>query len=706
MKKLVRTGMAVLLVWGILFTNIFHSITVYAKDSDTAAISEEIAAGEKMAAEFGKLNYLYIDKPFMEKPGEQGIVVSFGNGTEEISDMSVLLQRKDGKSFEAKLDRKEAETYLLKYTFEPGDEGVYQAMELRYTMGEKQYTLALTDIGVDAKFGIGQEYPGYSEDGSVVTRDGIVDEDLSMSIVQVEDGQEVTSEEIEAAIQASEDGTAIESFSNQGSTRSGELVVVIDPGHGGTEPGAVANGIIEKDVNLKIAKYCRDELQQYSGVKVYMTREDDRNVGLGERVDIASSYGANLFLCIHVNSSVDSSPKGAEVYYPNSSYNSTIHQDGKNTAQNILNQLVALGLDNRGILVRDATDGDRYPDGSMGDYYTVINESKRAGFPGLIVEHAFLSNPSEAERLKQDSFLEQLGKADATGVAQAYGLTKGPSGPPAVGVENIDRLTGTAQIKYSNVGAGTLIAIWSDVKGQDDLVWYNLSGNSGILKFDMKNHKNSIGTYQVNMYSRNADGSAGEMLGTASFSMERPPMQYKDVPTDSWYYDVAKEAYERGLLTGMDAYTFAPSVKLTRGMMATILWRNAGEPSIDYAPIFPDLANGQFYTTAIMWANANGVMSGYEDGTCGPNDLITREQFATLMFRYAKNLNLDTEQSADLGIFPDGLSTSEFAKSAMSWCVANKLFTGNGDGTLAPQGLTDRASAAAVIVRFVRNFNL
>lgn len=621
MKKLIRTGVTVLLVCGVLFTNIFQSTTVFAEDfeggtpADATATNEMHDTENEMADAFEKLNYLYINKPYMETPEAQEIVVSFGDGTEQISHMTALMQRDDGVTFDAVLDRKEAETYLLKYTFVPGDEGIYQVMQLTYTMAEQQYTLDLPSIGVDAKFGICQEYSGYSEDGTVVTRDGIIDEGVSMSIIQPEDGQEVSSEEIEAAILASEAEMPIESYSSQGraATRDDKLVVVIDPGHGGSDPGAVSNGIREKNTNLKIAEYCRDELQQYSGVSVYMTREDDRYLGLKERVDIAASHGADLFLSVHLNSSVYSSANGAEVYYPNANYNSEIHNNGKDAAQNILNQLVALGLNNRGIIVKDATDNDKYPDGSKGDYYTVINESKRAGFPGLIVEHAFLSNLAEAERLQDENFLAQLGAADATGVAQAYGLTKGTTAPS---------------------------------------------------------------------------------------------LPYTDVTSDSWFYDAAKEAYERGLMSGLNTTTFGPSDLLTRGMVATILWRNAGEPSMSYSQVFPDLQDGQYYTTAVLWAHANGVMSGYENGYCGANDHITREQFATLMYRYANQLALDTNQSTGLDIFPDGMNTSTFAKTAVEWCAANKIITGMGDGVLAPQGLTNRAEAATIIVRFMRQYGL
>ena len=208
------------------------------------------------------------------------------------------------------------------------------------------------------------------------------------------------------------------------------LVVVIDAGHGGYDGGAEStfNGVtyLEKYMNLKIAQACRDELQKYYGVTVYMTRDDDTFVKLEDRTAYAKSVGADVFVSIHNNSSESGSANGATVFYPNSNYNSSIGSTGQGIAQSILNNLTQFGLKNNGVQIRNSESGDTYADGSLCDYYNVIRGSKKHGFPGLIVEHAFLSNQSDAEKyLNSDAKLTALGVADAKGIAAYYGLSVG-----------------------------------------------------------------------------------------------------------------------------------------------------------------------------------------------------------------------------------------------------------------------------------------
>ena len=208
------------------------------------------------------------------------------------------------------------------------------------------------------------------------------------------------------------------------------LVVVIDAGHGGYDGGAEStfNGVTysEKYMNLKIAQACRDELQKYYGVTVYMTRDDDTFVKLEDRTAYAKSVGADVFVSIHNNSSESGAANGATVFYPNSNYNASIGSTGQGLAQSILNNLTQFGLKNNGVQIRNSESGDTYADGSLCDYYSVIRGSKKRGFPGLIVEHAFLSNQFDAENyLNSDAKLTALGVADAKGIAAYYGLSVG-----------------------------------------------------------------------------------------------------------------------------------------------------------------------------------------------------------------------------------------------------------------------------------------
>ena len=208
------------------------------------------------------------------------------------------------------------------------------------------------------------------------------------------------------------------------------IIIAIDPGHGGSDPGAVANGLKEKDLTLAVSLALKEELESYDGVTVVMTRTTDvrpsENLGadLSSRVEMAAAADADALVSIHFNSA---SPiaRGAEVWYGNSSsYNYWTHTKGRQLSSNIQDELTSLGLADRGIKTRDNPYYD-YPDGSTGDYYAIIRQAREENMPGIIVEHAFVTSPSDAEMLRDPEFVRSLGVADATGIAETYGLSKG-----------------------------------------------------------------------------------------------------------------------------------------------------------------------------------------------------------------------------------------------------------------------------------------
>ncbi len=214
---------------------------------------------------------------------------------------------------------------------------------------------------------------------------------------------------------------------------SGSVVVVLDPGHDSTHTGAQYGGLSEENLNLKIAQYCKEELEQYQGVKVYMTRTttacpypgQSNSNDLANRVSYAASVGATVYVSLHLNANSNTSATGAQVYCPNTHYNASVSTEGFALADKIMAQLTALGLENRGVYSVDSQSGTTYPDGSLADYYAVIRRSKLAGFPGIIVEHAFMSNTSDLNNyLSSEASLKKLGVADATGIANYYNLSK------------------------------------------------------------------------------------------------------------------------------------------------------------------------------------------------------------------------------------------------------------------------------------------
>lgn len=201
------------------------------------------------------------------------------------------------------------------------------------------------------------------------------------------------------------------------------VVVVLDPGHGGKDGGASRGTLIERDINLKIAQACYDELTKYGGVKVYMTRPDnDTYLTLAERAELGKSKGADVLVSLHINSA-NGAATGVEVWTPNKGYNYEVYEEGQGLSHSVLSELTALGLYDRGVKIRSFVE-DTYPDGTLGDYYGIIRESKLRGFTAIIVEHAFIDNANDQKLLADDAFLAQMGVADATGIAKYFGLKK------------------------------------------------------------------------------------------------------------------------------------------------------------------------------------------------------------------------------------------------------------------------------------------
>ena len=426
---------------------------------------EEVESQE--AVTDGLLNYVGIDKPYLASPDTQKIVVSYGDGTEAISEARIVYQRADGTIFEDAMSSRQEELFLFEHSFSSESKGTYTLLQFVYVENGVEQTIELQDIGIGAMFGVDEEYPGYNSDSS----DMISQEEIDASVVSMaSDEIDTAQEDITDAIDNTEENEGIATYSLDEQTKSGNVVVVFDTPKLGTDSGALGNGLQEKDLTLKIAKYCKEELEKYSGVTVYMTREDDSYLGdrigdaasdIANRVNKAKEWGADLLVSIHINSG---GGQGVEVYYPNSNYNATIGKEGEDSAQKILDELLKLGLKNRGIKIR-STEYDTYPDGSLRDWYGIIRRSKLAGFPGIIVEHAFIDNESDAAKLKEESFLKQCGVADATGIANYFGLSKGQW-----------ELDGS-QWKYSN-GDGTYkTSQWLLLNG----VWYYFDAK-GIMQ--------------------------------------------------------------------------------------------------------------------------------------------------------------------------------------------------------------------------------
>ena len=359
-----------------------------------------------------EIEYLYIESPDMGIRDTENIVVSLAQAPDEIDAVTLVYESESGQEMELKANKSEEQTYLFSKEFEK--EGIYTVTKVKYTSGNAEYELLLEDEGIEASFEVGEEsseYAMFSENTD------ITEEEVEEAVVISDNNESAIVSDVSNALeQVSEDVVPV---ARSRQAKKSNVIVVLDPGHDSSHAGASGYGVKEQEATLKIAQYCKQELEQYYGITVYMTREGaecpyPETIGVSngnvrdieKRVQWAAEKGASSFVSFHLNSSTSSSPKGAEVYYPSSS------SDGKSLAQKIENELVSLGLYNRGV--------------KKNDTYAVIKNSIRNGFPGLIIEHAFVSNSGDASKyLSSDAKLRSLGIADATGIAKYYGLSKG-----------------------------------------------------------------------------------------------------------------------------------------------------------------------------------------------------------------------------------------------------------------------------------------
>ena len=173
---------------------------------------------------------------------------------------------------------------------------------------------------------------------------------------------------------------------------------------------------------------------------------------------------------------------------------------------------------------------------------------------------------------------------------------------------------------------------------------------------------------------------------------------FLDVASDDWFCDAVAYVYTNGIMAGTGNDTFSPYTPTTRGMIVTMLHRMEGCP---YSPgsVFFDVSADAYYADAVAWASNEGIITGYGDGYFGPNDLITKEQFAAILYRYAAYCNFDTESNMDLSEYTDMASISSYAVDAMCWSCEIGLLVGS-EGKLNPLAPATRAEAAAILMRY------
>lgn len=391
------------------------------EEEEVPVVEKEPVVEEEQLGDSNMMEYFLVDNPVLSNGETENFVLSLNNA-EGYSDFRLTIQKEDGTTFD--LESSEQVDNLVKFSrvFTEEEKGQYSVTTLHYIYNGQAYYLNFSDLEMDVKFGVDQEYDGYDATLPDLTEDSIDPE----GIIEVTDVNKAE-EEIVNGVASQPATMSVDEFSRHA---TGGMTICLDPGHGGNDSGATAFGAKESDLTLKIAQYCKEELSKYD-VNVVMTRTTDTRLDevaamdLKKRVEVAKEAGASYFISIHINSALNSAAKGAEVYYPNTSGNKNLSSNGQALAKAIQSQLSALGLYDRGIKIRNYTDGttSSNPNSSDQDYYGVIRYAKEANITGLIVEHCFISNKEEFDKyLGSNAKLQQLGIADAKGIVSALGL--------------------------------------------------------------------------------------------------------------------------------------------------------------------------------------------------------------------------------------------------------------------------------------------
>lgn len=578
------------------------------EDTTSNPVSEEQFGDSSM------MEYFLVDNPTLTSGSAENFVLSM-NDANGYSDFSITVQKTDGTTFD--LEASEQVDKLVKFTkdFSSADKGEYSVTTLHYTYNGGKYYLNFSDLGMDVKFGVDQEYSGYDETLPDMTQDIVEDDELNSAVVQVtnlDDASEEVAEGImasnpEAAMALVDENSDIATQANEGVT------ICLDPGHGGNDSGAIGvNNVYEKNLTLKIAQYCKQELEKYN-CHVVMTRTGDTNPSLEDRANFAKSQGAQYLISIHLNSAAGGGAVGAEVYYPNTHWRPDISANGKNVAQAIQSQLVSLGLYDRGIKFRTIDtniypDPFRYDDSSVADYYGIIRNAKYNGLTGMIIEHCFINNVSDYNNyLNSDAKLQKLGVADANGIVSALGLTKASensvvTSSPSISYQTHVQDYGWQSWKLNGEVSGTV--------GQSkrlEGINIKLSNINGSIEY--KTHVQDIGWQDWK--------SNGQMSGTSGQSKRLEAIQIKlsgEVANQyDIYYRVHAQDYgwldwaKNGESAGTEGYS-----KRLEGIQIVLVKKGENAPGSTNRPFICKMIKYQTHVQNIGWQGekADGEMSG------------------------------------------------------------------------------------------------
>lgn len=391
--------------------------------------TEEPASTSEEASESVVLNYIYIENTELSMGVEQTIAVNIegiGALADRIQDIRLGYQI-NGR--EETVAYSEIEDNLIIFRQSFLETGTCQLDYIEIQRAEKSERLVFADWEVQASFFVDEAEEGWDEPM-------LMDEEpLSAA------GGDMAELMTEVFPQNAGDG---------------RVVVVLDPGHDARHCGAAGNGLREEELTLRIAQYCKEELEQYRNVTVYMTRNDGncpdpRGNGycMKTRCNYAASVGADLLVSIHIDAGSLTRSGAMVIVAKNGVYRDDLSTKTHAVGEKILDELTKLGLASRGLYVRMSDSPDEeyhYPNGAVADWYAITRDSIKVGVPGIIVEHCFISNPSDvANFLNSEEKLKNLGVADATGIARYFNLSKRSAVTDAMRDDSTELYTDTTE---------------------------------------------------------------------------------------------------------------------------------------------------------------------------------------------------------------------------------------------------------------------
>ncbi|PHV70501.1 hypothetical protein CS063_10465 [Sporanaerobium hydrogeniformans] len=293
----------------------------------------------------------------------------------------------------------------------------------------------------------------------------------------------------------------------------------------------------------------------------------------------------------------------------------------------------------------------------------------------------------------------------------ALGYTATNSGGGSTGSSSGSGSTGGSSYHYYNIkitkeGNGTIssdsdLGSTLSVREHSDKT-FTFTPDKGYVISDVLIDDKSVGAVSQYTFENVLKDHSLKVIFKAITTPIHPQtgVVFKDVKENDWFVDAVYTAVNNNWFSGTSETTFSPYLSTTRGMIATVLWRMEKEPAASTTSIFEDVANDAYYVEAVNWAQENSIVSGYGNGKFGPQDNITREQMAAILYRYAQFKGYDVSKTTSLDSFIDGDATSDYAKEAMSWAVANRLISGKGNSILDPKAGATRAEVAAILTRF------